>query len=97
MRPIRWAVIFLAATLLMFWVVVFSNWTLEDQPIASRIAIGFWFFAIFGSYWMLYDWFIRRRKKKWKSWQWLFFVPLGFLWYYVEEYRPSKQAEHIQD
>jgi hypothetical protein len=41
---------------------------------------------------MLYDWFIRRGKKKWKSWLWLFFVPLGFLWYYFEEYRPSRRT-----
>jgi hypothetical protein len=95
MRRIGWALIFLTATLFMlsvFWVAASSHWNLEDQPAASRIVIGFWIFACVGPYWMLYNWFIRRGKKKWKSWLWLFFVPLGFLWYYFEEYRPSRRT-----
>ena len=95
MRPIGWGLIFLMATLFMLWVVRFSNWNLEDQPVASRLAIAFWFFACIGPYWMLYDWFIKRRKRKWKAWLWLFFVPLGFLWYYFEEHRPSRAREKL--
>jgi len=94
MRPIGWAVIFLTTATFMFWVVNFSHWNLEDQPVASRLTIAFWLFACLGAYWMLYDWFIKRGKRKWKPWLWLFFVPLGFLWYYFEEHRRNKAREN---
>jgi purine-cytosine permease-like protein len=42
--------------------------------------------ACVGPFWMFADWFIKRRRRlKWKTWMWLFFVPWGFLWYILEK------------
>jgi hypothetical protein len=43
-----------------------------------------------GPFWMLADWFIRRRNKlQWQRWMWLFFMPWGFLWYVFEKWEPA--------
>ena len=45
-----------------------------------------------GPFWMLYDWFVRKAKRTWNSWMWLFFVSWGFLWYYFEKYRVTEMV-----
>jgi len=72
------------------WTVVGNTWNLQDNPVASRIAIGYFFFICVGPYWMLYDSWNHERKLTRKLW--LFFVPGGFLWYYFEVFRPRSAA-----
>lgn len=86
MRLIWWILVFIAITLLAGWVVIYSNWNLQDNPVASRIAIGYFFFVCAGGYWMLYDCW--RHDRKFTRKMWLSFVPGGFLWYYFERFRP---------
>jgi hypothetical protein len=91
MRPIQWVAIILAADVFHLW--MFFHLNLETHPIASWIGIGIHVGACVGPFWMLYDWFIKRRQRTWKAWTWLFFVPWGFLWYYFEKHRPTKARE----
>jgi hypothetical protein len=93
MRPAYWVAIILVLNVLHLW--MFLHLDLERYPVATRIGVGIHFAACIGPFWMLYDWFIKRKQKRWKTWTWLFFVPWGFLWYYFEQYRPSKTAARI--
>jgi len=85
MRSAYWIAIILVANVLHLF--MFLHLNSETHPVATGIGIGIHFAACLGSFWMLYDWFIRRRRDKWKAWMWLFFVTWGFLWYYFEKYR----------
>ena len=88
-----WALIFVAMTAAPLWIVVGSRWNLEDNPVASRIALAFFFVISVAPYWMLYDSWQHDRKLTRKMW--FFFVPGGFLWYYFEVYRQRSEArEH---
>jgi hypothetical protein len=91
MRPIRWVTIILAANILHLW--MFFHLDAETYPVMAWVAITIHLGACIGPFWMLYDWFVKKHKGKWKAWMWLFFVPWGFLWYYFEKYRPSKARE----
>ncbi|MFZ0980877.1 MAG: hypothetical protein WAN23_15850 [Candidatus Acidiferrales bacterium] len=93
MKRVVWILIFLAAMLLSAWIVIFSDLNLKDDPIAARLALAYYAFQCLGPFWMLYDWFIRRQKKHWKPFLWLFFVPLGFLWYRFNEYIPTRLGD----
>jgi uncharacterized membrane protein YbhN (UPF0104 family) len=86
--PMKWVMIILAANVLHLW--MFLRLNLETHPVTSWIGIGMHIAACIGSFWMLYDWYIRRNKRTWKAWMWLVFVPWGFLWYGFEQYRPSR-------
>jgi hypothetical protein len=56
------------------------------HPMQFWITIALHSIACIGPFWMLVDWFVKRKKKlRWKRWMWLFFVPWGFLWYVFEE------------
>jgi heme/copper-type cytochrome/quinol oxidase subunit 4 len=94
MRPIHWVAIILIANILHL--LMFLHLDLEKHPVAARVGIGIHIVAVIGPFWMLNDWFIKRRKGKWKAWTWLAFVPWGFLWYYFEKYRPSKARERMR-
>jgi hypothetical protein len=91
MGPVHWVAIILAANLLYLW--LFFHLDLETYPIMSRVGIKVHVTSIIGAFWMLNDWFIKRGKRQWKAWTWLAFLPWGFLWYYVEKYRPYKAIE----
>jgi len=89
MRLGAWILLFVITTLFAAWVVIFSTWNLQDNPVASQFAIAFFIFISAGPYWMLYDsW---RRDKKLTPKMWLFFVPSGFVYYYFEHFRPRKR------
>ncbi len=94
MPPARWVVIISLANVFLGW--MFFHLDVEEYPVASRVGLGVWWAVCIGPFWMLYDWFFRRKKDKWKAWMWLFFVPGGFLWYYFESYRPSKTRERTR-
>ena len=91
MRPIQWVAILLAANALHLW--MFFHLNPETRPLATWVGIGIHIVCCIGQFWMLYDWFVKESKRKWKSWMWLFFVPWGFLWYYFEKYRPTKEKQ----
>ena len=88
MRPIWWIPVFVTVTSCALWVVVYSDWNLQDNPVASRFAIGCFLFISAGPYWMLYDCW--QHDKRLTRKMWLFFVPAGFLWYYFERFRPRQ-------
>ena len=94
-HAILWALVFAAVSAIALWIVAGNNWNLQDNPIASRIAIGYFFFICAGPYWMLYDSWHHERKLTHKMW--FFFVPGGFLWYYFEVYRPRSRARKRDD
>jgi hypothetical protein len=84
-----------------FWVAVIAGlnvlhlWLFLRLPNAD--GVQFWMtitihvIACIAPFWMLADWFVKRRKKlEWQRWMWLFLVPWGFLWYIVE--KSSQQA-----
>ena len=77
MRLIWWILVFVAVTLLALWIVIYSNWNLHDDTVASHIAIGYFLFICAGSYWMLYDCWHHDKRVTPKMW--FFFVPGGFL------------------
>jgi hypothetical protein len=91
-RPTYRVEVILAATVLHLW--MFLHLNLEAYPMATRVGIGIHAVACVGAFWMLYDWFVKRGKRTWKAWMWLFFVPWGFLWYYFEKYRPANAGEN---
>jgi len=91
MRPIYWVTTILAANILHLW--MFFHLNLQTHPVATWVGIGIQVAACIGPFWMLYDCFVKRNERKWQAWMWVFFVPWGFLWYYFEEYRPSKARE----
>jgi len=87
MKPIQWVMVFVAASALHLW--MFLHIDLETHPVTSWVAIGMQVAVCIGPFWMLYDWFVKKAKRTWKPWMWLFLIPWGFLWYYFEKYRPS--------
>lgn len=84
-HAIRWTLVFAAVTAVAMWLVVGSRWNLQDNPIASRLAMAYYLLICVGPYWMLYDCWHYERKLTRKMW--MFFVPGGFLWYYFEVHR----------
>jgi hypothetical protein len=94
MRPKQWVAVILAANVLHLW--MFFHLNLETYPLATRVGIGFQAAACVGPFWMLYDWFVKKGKRTWMAWMWLFLVPWGFIWYYFEKYRPSDAEENRQ-
>jgi hypothetical protein len=89
-HAIRWALVFAIVSAAALWMVIGNRWNLQDNPVASRIFIGYFVFLCTGPYWMLYDAWNHERKLTRKMW--LFFVPGGFIWYYFEVCRPRLQA-----
>jgi hypothetical protein len=87
MKPIQWLMVFVAASALHLW--MFLHIDLETHPVTSWVAIGMQVAVCIDPFWMLYDWFVKKAKRTWKPWMWLFLIPWGFLWYYFEKYRPS--------
>jgi len=77
MQRAAWILLFAVTTLVAAWIVIFSTWNLQDNPVASRFAIAFFIVICVGPYWMLFDsW---RHDKGLTSKMWLFFVPSGFV------------------
>jgi len=91
----RWALVFAAVSATALWIVIGSRWNLQDNPVASRIALAYFFVICAAPYWMLYDSWQHERKLTRKLW--LFFVPGGFLWYFFEVYRPRLEAHRRKD
>jgi hypothetical protein len=89
MRLALWISLFAASTLFAGWVVIFSGWNLQDEPIAARFAIVFFVFFGGGPYWMLYDSFRHDRRLTPKMG--MSFVPGGFIWYYFECVKKRKR------
>jgi hypothetical protein len=89
-HAVRWILVFAAISAVAMWMVVGNNWNLRDNPVASRVALVYFFVICAGPYWMIYDCWRRERKITRKMW--LFFVPGGFLWYYFEVFRPRKMT-----
>jgi hypothetical protein len=92
MRLALWVLLFAAITLFAGWVVIFSGWTEQDNPIAVRFSIGFFIFLGGGPYWMLYDAF--RHEKRLTSKMALSLVPGGFIFYYFEYSRKRSRIAH---
>ena len=90
---IRWSPVFVAVTLFALWVVIYSNWNLQDNPVASCMAIGYLLFICAGSYWMFDDCW--HHDKRFTRKMWFVFVPGGFLWYYFEYFRPRHLRRRI--
>jgi hypothetical protein len=86
MRAILCILLFIAVESCAPRVMVYLNWNLQDNPVASRIAIGYCLFICAGLYWMLYDCW--QHGKQFTRRMWLFLSPGGFLWYYFERFRP---------
>ncbi len=89
-HALSWALVFAAVSATALWMVVGNRWNLQDNPVASRIALAYFFVLSAAPYWMVYDSWQHDRKLTRKMW--LFFVPGGFLWYYFEVYRPRLEA-----
>jgi len=88
MRPIWWVSVFIVISAFALWIVVYSNWNLQDNPVASGIAIAYFIFMSTGPYWMVYDCW--QHDKRLTPKMWLFFVPGGFIWYYFVRFRPRQ-------
>jgi hypothetical protein len=84
-----WVSVISVAIALHLW--LFFHIDFEIHPMLSRLAIAVHVVGCVGPFWMLADWFVKRKKKlQWKPWMWLFFVPWGFLWYIFEKWeRPE--------
>jgi hypothetical protein len=95
LRVILWASVFAAVSVIALWLVIGNRWTLQDNPVASRIAIAYFLFICAAPFWMLYDSWNHERKLTRKTW--LFMVPGGFIWYYFEVYRPRLKARKRQN
>jgi hypothetical protein len=88
MRLIWWILVFITVSFCALWVVIYSDWNLQDNPVGSRIAIGYFLLISSAPFWMIYDCW--QHDKKLTQKMWLFFVPGGFLWYYFEKFRPRQ-------
>jgi hypothetical protein len=89
----RWLLIFAAMSATALWMML-NNWNLQDNPVASRIAITYLFIMCLGPYWMLYDsWHHERRLNRN---MWFFFVPGGFIYYYFEVRRPRLRGGKLR-
>jgi len=86
MRRIWWLSVFIVFTVFALWLVIYSNWNFQDNPVASCVAIGYLLLICAGSCWMVYDCW--HHDKRFTLKMWLFLVPGGFLWYYFERFRP---------
>ena len=81
-----WAAFLLGMSLLMFWL-FFVKLNFEDNPLASRLAFGLFFFGAAGNLWMFVD--CLSHDGRWTPKIWLaLLVPFAFVWYYAERYRP---------
>lgn len=81
-HAVRWASVFFVVSAIALWMVAGNRWNLHDNPVASRIALAYFFVISAAPYWMLYDsWQREHRLSRKMS---LFFVPGGFLWYFFE-------------
>jgi hypothetical protein len=94
MRTIWWILVFLAVSACGLGITLYPHLNFADNPVASRIAVGYFLLLSLGSYWMLYD--CIRHDRKFTRKVWLFFIPGGFLWYYFERFRP-RQVRNRQE
>lgn len=94
MRSIWWFSLFVAISACASWIVFYSNLNIQDNPVASRIAFGYFFLLSVGGYWMLYDCW--KHDKRFTDKMWLAFVPGGFLWYYFERFRPRGVRKRLK-
>ncbi len=79
-----WVSVIVAANVLHLWLFFHLP---NAHPVRFWITIAIHAIACLGPFWMLADWFIKRRNKlRWQRWMWLFFVPWGFLWYAFEKW-----------
>ncbi len=85
-----WVAIIAAITSVHMWLFFHLSDYSDNHPLLFRITVVVHVIASIGPFWMLAHWFVKRRKKlRWHSWMWLFFVPWGFLWYIFEKWEPS--------
>lgn len=94
MRPVWWVSVFIVISAFALWIVLYSSLNLQDNPVASRIAFGYFLFLSVGPYWMVYDCW--HYDKRFTRKMWLFFVPGGFLWYYFERFRPRQIRKRLR-
>lgn len=86
-RRALWVAVIAALNAVHLW--LFFNIS-DSHPLLLRITVVIHVIACLGPFWMLAHWFVKRRKKlRWQSWMWLFFVPWGFLWYIFEKWEPA--------
>src|SRR5882762_8301128 len=79
-------VMFLMPSALFFCAAPF-NWNEHDNPVASNLTVMLFLLGPAGNVWMICD--CLSRDGRWIRKIWLaLFVPLAFVWYYVEIYRP---------
>jgi hypothetical protein len=50
MSPIWWFFVFIVISACVLWIVVYSNWNFRDNPVASRIAVGYFLLLSAGPY-----------------------------------------------
>ena len=92
-RPFWWLSLFIVISACALWIVVYSHWNFQDNPVASRIAYGYFVLLSVGGCWMLYDCW--KHDKRFTDKMWLSFVPGGFLWYYFERFRPRQVRKQL--
>lgn len=86
-RRALWVAVIAAMNVVHLWLFFHLS---DNHPLLLRITVAIHVIACLGPFWMLADWFVKRRKRlRWQSWMWLFFVPWGFLWYVFEKREPA--------
>ena len=89
-----WAAVIVAVNALHLWLFFHLP---TDHTVQFWITIALHTTACVGPFWMLADWFVKRRKKlRWRPWMWLLFVPWGFLWYVFEKWTGDRLLARYQ-
>ena len=89
MKTAYWLLFLVFANTLHVWAFFHLD---TFPPLPTKVFVAFHMFGIFGAFWMLRDWFLRK-KRRWKTLMWLAFVPWGFVWYYFEIFRKEPQPQ----
>src|SRR4051794_31919846 len=89
-----WVAVISATNIVHMW--LFFNIS-ERHPLLLRTTVVIHVIGCIGPFWMLAHWFGKRRKRlRWQSWMWLFWVPWGFLWYIFEKWEPASSADFLK-
>lgn len=83
-----WMFVIAAASIAHLWLFLHLP---RAGPWQLRVTVAIHVVACIGPFWVVADWFVKRRKKvRWQRWMCLLFVPWGFLWYVFEKWEPAK-------
>jgi hypothetical protein len=55
MKQLAWLLLFAGGSFLAVWIMWFSNWTIDDNPVGSAFACAYFLFGAIGGQWLLYD------------------------------------------